>query len=97
MLLPGTPRESLLEIDLFLEGYETFHHFDRRTLQLIEPLRAMRFLHYIAWLGHQYLADGATPILPDFGSTDYWHQETCDLEDQIKRIRKNEIHSGNMI
>jgi len=97
MLLPGTPRESLLEIDLFLEGYETFHHFDRRTLRLIEPLRAMRFLHYIAWLTHQYIADGTTPILPEFGSSDYWETEIADLEDQLKRIRKKDSELGNMM
>ena len=89
MLLPGTPKESLLEIDLFLEGYETFHHFDKRTFRLIEPLRAMRFLHYIAWLTHQYLADGSAPIIPGFGSKEYWETEIADLDDQLQRIRKD--------
>jgi len=88
MLLPGTPTESLLEIDFFLEGYETFHHFDKRTFRLIEPLRAMRFIHYIAWLTHQYLADGSAPIVPGFGSSEYWKTEIADLKDQLKRIRK---------
>jgi len=97
MLLPGTPRESLFEIDLFLEGYETFHHFDRRTLRLVEPLRAMRFLHYIAWLTHQFIADGATPIVPGFGSSEYWHTEIADLEDQLKRIQKSDGETGNMV
>ncbi|HIP82373.1 MAG TPA: serine/threonine protein kinase [Desulfocapsa sulfexigens] len=96
MLLPGTPRESLLEIDYFLEGYETFHHLDKRTFNLIEPLRAMRFLHYIAWLTHQYLADGSTPIIPDFASREYWAIEIADLEDQLKRIRKNSDSLANM-
>lgn len=97
MLLPGNPRESLLEIDLFLEGYETFHHFDRRTLRLIEPLRAMRFLHYIAWLTHQYIADGTAPLFPEFGSKEYWETEIGDLEDQLKRIQKGDGALGNMI
>ncbi len=88
MLLPGTPKESLLEIDFFLEGYETFHHFDKRTFRLVEPLRAMRFIHYIAWLTHQYLADGSAPIVPGFASNEYWKTEIADLEDQLKRIRK---------
>jgi len=96
MLLPGTPRESLLEIDLFLEGYETFHHFDKRTFRLIEPLRAMRFLHYTAWLTHQYLADGSAPIIPDFGSREYWQTELADLHDQLKRIRKDSDSLANM-
>lgn len=96
MLLPGTPRESLLEIDLFLEGYETFHHFDRRSLRLIEPLRAMRFLHYIAWLAHQYSADGTAPLVPEFGTTEYWEREIADLWDQLSRIRKKEGDIGNL-
>ncbi len=97
MLLPGTPQESLLEIDLFLEGYETFHHFDRRSLRLIEPLRAMRFLHYISWLTHQYIADGSAPIVPEFGSTQYWETEIADLADQLERIRKGGEALGNML
>ncbi len=97
MLLPGTPQESLLEIDLFLEGYETFTHFDRRSLRLIEPLRAMRFLHYIAWLTHQYVADGTAPIVPGFSSTEYWKAEIADLQDQLKRIRKTDKALGNMM
>ena len=97
MLLPGTPQESLLEIDLFLEGYETFHHFDRRSFRLIEPLRAMRFLHYIAWLTHQYIADGSAPIVSGFGSTEYWETEIEDLTDQLERIRKGSGSFGNML
>ncbi len=97
MLLPGTPRESLLEIDLFLEGYETFHHFDRRSFRLIEPLRAMRFLHYIAWLTHQFIADGSAPIVSEFGSTEYWLAEMDDLADQLDRIRKKDENPGNFI
>jgi len=48
MLLPGYLQESYVEVDLFLEGYEMFRDFDRRTLRLIEPLRAMRYIHYTA-------------------------------------------------
>ncbi len=93
MLLPGTPEDSLLEIDLFLEGYETFHHFDRRTFSLIEPLRAMRFLHYIAWLTYQYKADGTAPIVAGFASREYWEGEIADLSDQLDRIREG---AGNV-
>ncbi len=37
MLLPGYRGDSLAEIDLFLEGYETFRRFDRRTLRPHRP------------------------------------------------------------
>lgn len=87
MLLPGYQGESLPEIEFFLEGYETFRQFDRRTLRLIEPLRAMRYIHYICWCAHQVMDDGVSPLSPDFGSHDYWQREINDLNEQHQRIR----------
>lgn len=95
MLLPGAAKNSFLEIDLFLEGYETFHRFDRRSFRLIEALRGMRFLHFIAWLTHQFVADGSAPIVPGFASKEYWIVEIADLQDQLERIRQDDEPLGN--
>jgi len=97
MLLPGTPEETLTETELFLEGYETFRSFDRRSFRLVEPLRAMRFVHYMAWCAHQVAGDGYTRVLDDFGTPGYWHREIADLEDQLARIRKGYTPFGNML
>ncbi|MFV0438339.1 MAG: serine/threonine protein kinase [Desulfopila sp.] len=95
MLLPGSLEEALGEMDILLEGYETFRPFDRRSFRLIEPLRAMRFVHYMAWCAHQVAADGFTRISDDFGSISYWQQELADLADQLARIRKGYTPLGN--
>ena len=95
MLLPGTLEDAFVEMDLLLEGYETFRPFDRRSFRLIEPLRAMRFVHYMAWCVHQVRADGATRVVEDFGSYTYWQNEINDLHDQLGRIRDNRVPSGN--
>jgi len=95
MLLPDLPEKSLYETELFLDGYETFRPFHRKSLQLIEPLRAMRFIHFIAWCAHQ-VRDGGNPPSPDWGSFNYWSQEISDLKDQLERIRENISLSGNM-
>ncbi|MBA3006520.1 MAG: serine/threonine protein kinase [Proteobacteria bacterium] len=87
MLLPGLKEDSWREINLFLEGYETFMNFDQRSLALIEPLRAMRYIHYIAWCAHQFSEDGESRVAPNFGSREYWQQEMGDLADQLERIR----------
>ena len=87
MLLPDHPNRSLYEIDLFMEGYETFRPFDRRSLKLIEPLRAMRYIHFIAWCAHQ-VQDGGEPPNPDWGSFAYWATESKDLREQLTRIRE---------
>jgi Ser/Thr protein kinase RdoA (MazF antagonist) len=88
MLLPGYLSDSMAEVEMFLEGYEVFRDFDRRTLRLIEPLRAMRFIHYMAWCAHQVAEDGSSWVAPDFGSYTYWQQEINDLRDQLERIGK---------
>ncbi len=88
MLLPAVPEESLVEIDIFLEGYRTFRDFKIRSLKLIEPLRAMRFLHYMAWCAHQVIEDGSSQVMPNFGTREYWLGELADLADQLQRIRE---------
>jgi Ser/Thr protein kinase RdoA (MazF antagonist) len=88
MLLPGYQEDSRPEIELFLEGYETFRAFDRRTLRLIEPLRAMRYIHFITWCAHQVAEDGSSRLAPDFGSHHYWQREIRDLTEQLQRIRE---------
>ena len=95
MLLPGPLDDSFVEVDLLLEGYETFRPFDRSSLRLIEPLRAMRFIHYSAWCAHQVVEDGATAVIPDFGSRPYWQAEIDDLVDQLERIKEGGRPTGN--
>lgn len=95
MLLPGPLEDALIETDLLIEGYETFRFFDRASLRLIEPLRAMRFIHYSAWCAHQVVEDGATAVVPDFGSRQYWQAEIDDLHDQWERIKAAVQVSGN--
>jgi Ser/Thr protein kinase RdoA (MazF antagonist) len=90
MLLPDRLADCPVEMDLILEGYETFRPFNRSNLLLIEPLRAMRFIHYSAWCAMQVSGDGASRVIPDFGSPRYWQTETEDLVDQLKRIREQE-------
>jgi Ser/Thr protein kinase RdoA (MazF antagonist) len=87
MLLPGRPRESAFEIELFLEGYETFRGFDQGSLQLIEALRAMRYIHFSAWCARQAADGGFNRLAPDWGAPAYWLQECHDLEEQLLRIR----------
>lgn len=86
MLLPGHLRQSLGELGLILEGYETFRELDRQTLRLIEPLRAMRFLHFTAWCARQKADGGFARLAPDWGSESFWKQEIHDLEQQRQEI-----------
>jgi Ser/Thr protein kinase RdoA (MazF antagonist) len=88
MLLPGHREHSAAEIEMFLEGYGVFRGFDTDSLRLIEPLRAMRYIHYTAWCAYQFAKDGETRVREDFGSRHYWQTEMGDLKDQLERIIK---------
>jgi Ser/Thr protein kinase RdoA (MazF antagonist) len=89
MLLPGYKHDCHNEIENFLEGYDMFHHFNRRELALIEPLRAMRYIHFIAWCAHQaHDVNAAENLVPGWGSEPYWQQEILDMQTQISRIRQ---------
>lgn len=87
LLLPDRLSRSRTEIELLLEGYETFQAFPRETLRLIEPLRAMRFIHYTAWCARQKADGGFARLAPDWGKPAFWRQEIAELEKQRQEIR----------
>ena len=87
MLLPGRLRDCVQEMDAFLDGYERFSTFDRSSLLLIEPLRAMRFVHFTAWCARQAKEGGAQRLSPDWGTPTFWRQEIQELQKQQQEIR----------
>src|SRR5690606_7305879 len=48
MMLTGDRQQQLMQLEILLEAYEEFCEFDTRQLVLIEPLRALRMVHYNA-------------------------------------------------
>jgi Ser/Thr protein kinase RdoA (MazF antagonist) len=86
MLLPGHLKQSQVEVELLLEGYETFRTFDPKLLRLIEPLRAMRFIHFTAWCARQKRDGGFARLAPDWGTEAFWKQEIHDLDQQRQEI-----------
>jgi Ser/Thr protein kinase RdoA (MazF antagonist) len=76
----------VLQLDILLEGYQEFCDFDMRQLALIEPLRALRMLHYNAWLAKRW-SDGAFPMnFPWFGDIKYWEQQTLSFKEQLSAL-----------
>jgi len=87
LLLPDHLNNARKEINLLIEGYEKFRDFDMRTLKLIEPLRAMRIIYYLAWCARQYQDYQFKTLFPDWGSELFWMKEVSDLEKQLAVIK----------
>ncbi len=83
LLLPDYANESRMEINLILEGYEQFREFDYRTLKLIEPLRAMRIIYFLAWCSKQVDDFQFKNTFPHWGSDAFWTKEIADLQTQL--------------
>ena len=86
LMLPDRLPRARAELDRLLEGYETFTGFDYGTLRLIEPLRAMRYIHYTAWCARQKADGGFAKLSPGWGASDFWAQEIADLQRQRQEI-----------
>lgn len=86
LLLPGPSDECAREFALILEGYEEFRPFDPTEGALIEPLRFLRMLHYLAWQARQRGDSGFLRHFPDWGTRAFWIKETEDLRDQLRRV-----------
>jgi len=87
MLLPGRADTARRELEQLIEGYEMFRAFDRRTLRLIEPLRAMRMTYYLAWCARQSRDAAFLQHNPGWGSRAFWARELAELEAQLAVIR----------
>lgn len=86
LLLPGYYRDCIKEMDLLLEGYAQFSHFNPKDLILIEPLRAMRMIYFTSWCGSQIDDYKFRHNFPEWGSTGFWQKELNDLELQLSII-----------
>ncbi len=86
LLLPGHANDVRREINLLLEGYEQFLEFDDRTLRLVEILRAMRMVYFLAWCATQSDDFRFRANFPDWGSETFWNREIADLERQFRII-----------
>jgi len=90
LLLPGYSGDCGREFGLLLDGYERFSPFDRSGFRLIEPLRFMRLIHFLAWRARQRHDHWFAAQFPDWGNEAFWIKEVEDLRVQAEVIRESE-------
>jgi len=95
MLISGDHQQQQLQLGEILEGYETYHPFNRAELQLIEPLRALRIMHYCAWLARRW-EDPAFPLhFPWFNTPAYWMEHLMELRELHAALQRPSLQLGN--
>jgi Ser/Thr protein kinase RdoA (MazF antagonist) len=86
MLLAGEPAEMRKDLCDLVRGYEQFLPFDRSELALIEPLRALRMIHYSAWLARRWHDPAFPQAFPWFAEPRYWEDHYRALYDQLAAV-----------
>ncbi len=81
MLLPGAAAESAFPLQEILKGYRQFRDFDPQEIDLIEPLRAMRYIHFAAWNLSQLRDNPLRRLQADCGSPSWWQREIGALRE----------------
>ena len=72
---------------ILLEAYEQIRTFDMTTLQLIEPLRALRMIHFSAWIARRWEDCAFKMAFPDFGTEHYWQEQIEALALQLEKVQ----------
>jgi Ser/Thr protein kinase RdoA (MazF antagonist) len=79
LLARGGSEEARKARDQLVEGYELFREFDRSTLVLCEPLRAMRIIYMSAWIARRWDDPSFRTGFPAFATDAYWSTEYEEL------------------
>ena len=88
MMLSGDRSEKVMQLDTLLEAYQEFNDFNVNELKLIEPLRGLRMVHYMAWLAKRW-QDPAFPVaFPWFDDPKYWESQVLAFKEQISALNE---------
>jgi Ser/Thr protein kinase RdoA (MazF antagonist) len=88
MLLSGEASAAAHQLQQLLVGYRPFRAFDRRELQLVEPLRLLRMIRHNAWVAQRWHDPAFPAAFPDFGSSSYWAQQVMQLREQMRAAQE---------
>ncbi|MEZ4815385.1 MAG: serine/threonine protein kinase [Bdellovibrionota bacterium] len=87
MVVKGRDAEDLEMRDELIQGYEEMKDFDRSTLSLVEPLRALRMIHYSAWIAKRWQDPSFQQMFSHFTSPAYWSEEMQALDEILSILR----------
>lgn len=88
MFLSGDRNEQEPQLAELLAGYLEFREFDPAELQLIEALRALRIMHYAAWIARRWADPAFRAAFPWFGTPRYWEDHVLALREQLALLQE---------
>lgn len=94
MMLCGDRIQQRIQLETLVEAYEEFTELDNKELALIEPLRAMRMVHYMAWLSSRWEDPAFPRAFPWFAEDKYWEGQILALKEQLSALHEPPLSLG---
>jgi Ser/Thr protein kinase RdoA (MazF antagonist) len=88
MMLSGERPRQLVQLAQLIKGYNEFYDFRPSELRLIEALRALRMLHYSAWLASRWEDPSFPRTFPWFNTVRYWGEHILQLREQLSALEE---------
>lgn len=96
MLLNGDSAEQRMQLETIIEAYEEFSPFNLNEIALLEPLRAMRIIHYLAWVMRRWDDPAFPRNFPWLLEEDFWQQQIAIFNEQIKVLNEPPLQLSPM-
>ncbi|HYB99076.1 MAG TPA: serine/threonine protein kinase [Candidatus Limnocylindrales bacterium] len=81
LIAPGRDEWARARRRALIDGYEQLRDFDHSTLRLVEPLRALRLLHFAAWIARRWEDAAFARVFTDFRTDRYWVEQVEALQE----------------
>ena len=82
----GDDKQSLTDRAIFLEAYDSIKPFPYEQLKLIPCLRALRLIHFSAWIAKRWDDPSFKHTFSYFDSPNYWYEQVNDLRTLLMKI-----------
>jgi Ser/Thr protein kinase RdoA (MazF antagonist) len=88
LVVPGRDADSRERFKVMTEAYGSLSRFDPAWLRLVEPLRALRNIHFSAWISKRWEDPAFQRKFDYFGSASYWRDELASLEECLRLMEE---------
>ena len=88
MLISGERHDREQQWQWLLEDYAMFCEFNPAELHLIEALRALRMIHYQAWLARRWHDPAFPQAFPWFDDDRHWETVIQQLREQLSELQE---------
>jgi len=89
LLFPGQDHYAEKDRERFLDAYKEMTRKDHLKIHMTEIFRAMRMVHFNAWITKRWDDHSFQKMFPHFTSPNYWDQQLIDIRVQISHIQEN--------